>query len=826
MTTYATGNPLGSTSPKDLKDNAENFDRFANGPAATYPDRFGTLRKSIQGINAGFDADQASRTHIFTTTQSEKQRQFDIAQAVRKAAFDAYILSSGYQDIGSYDDGPLHLTERNQIFLKGGELWKAASWLVLPYTTTGIWADESSGFVSVGDAALRQELAAPNGSAMTGFIQLSPDAVPRTSQEKLGDVMSVKDFGAVCDGVTDDTIAVQRAITAAGQAKKALYIPGICVITAEVYFRDSIMVYGDGAGAGYGAAGLTSYVQRSGFLVKGAGVRRVRTRVLHRATAAAPQDNPISTALNVQAEFVRFKDFCVFLDFDSSDPSPTNFGADWDVGVFLGCRVHFSMENVHVLGYWRQASAWLDVTRSAFTNEFSDPTGVPYSPGTVVNGADGCVFNKCYFRGGKWGVKVQGAKPAAGNASYGPVYYDELQGSTVPDSRGSFGFSDFNLLECSVYGPEHHSRRRLLDTAGNYLTDPGCGAMTIDGLGGASAAVLQGMRFVSTRFTSGEAYRVKLDGVNRPCFIACHIEVNAFSTSTTGAALTPSDFYGPITSTLRTQRLYIQNLGGYTLNYAYMANVEEVNNICPHATDVTTRFAGFVSSTRGIATVSTDLLLDAPTGQLIRQRVNSVTCASVSPDEMVFWGASRIRPVSDNVVSLGRSINRFSVLYAGTGTINTSDAREKGDIRALEVAELAAGSRLVREVGIYQWIASIQQKGDDQARLHVGMTVQKAIEILSDEGLDPFDYGLVCYDKWDDQYETFDEVTCGTGVAGEDGMELRAVVEPAQTKLIKAAGDLYGFREGELHALMLRSLAMELDAIGDRLAALEGREAP
>jgi len=46
--------------------------------------------------------------------------------------------------------------------------------------------------------------------------------------------MSVKDFGTVCAGVPDETIAVQRAITAAGQAKKELYIPGICVSTAEV----------------------------------------------------------------------------------------------------------------------------------------------------------------------------------------------------------------------------------------------------------------------------------------------------------------------------------------------------------------------------------------------------------------------------------------------------------------------------------------------------------------------------------------------------------------------------------------------------------------
>ncbi|WPX16857.1 Cro/CI family transcriptional regulator [Pseudomonas sp. 10S4] len=42
--TYNTGNALGSSDVLDLNDNAVNLDWFANGPAAFYPDRFGTFR--------------------------------------------------------------------------------------------------------------------------------------------------------------------------------------------------------------------------------------------------------------------------------------------------------------------------------------------------------------------------------------------------------------------------------------------------------------------------------------------------------------------------------------------------------------------------------------------------------------------------------------------------------------------------------------------------------------------------------------------------------------------------------------------------------------
>ena len=52
MTTYNTGNPLGSTSPKDLYDNAENLDQAVNSAADTWVDRFGetrlTMAKALQ----------------------------------------------------------------------------------------------------------------------------------------------------------------------------------------------------------------------------------------------------------------------------------------------------------------------------------------------------------------------------------------------------------------------------------------------------------------------------------------------------------------------------------------------------------------------------------------------------------------------------------------------------------------------------------------------------------------------------------------------------------------------------------------------------------
>lgn len=115
-----------------------------------------------------------------------------------------------------------------------------------------------------------------------------------------------------------------------------------------------------------------------------------------------------------------------------------------------------------------------------------------------------------------------------------------------------------------------------------------------------------------------------------------------------------------------------------------------------------------------------------------------------------------VRPYFDNSTTLGTAGNRWSVVYAATGSINTSDAREKTSIQDADLGLSFINS--LRPVS-YKWIVGDNEvipTGDllnpqvtprPGRRTHYGLIAQEVQTALAGK-----DFGGFVYDQEQDQY--------------------------------------------------------------------------
>jgi hypothetical protein len=79
-------------------------------------------------------------------------------------------------------------------------------------------------------------------SAFVTFIQAGSGAVVRTAQSKMRDIVNAKDFGAVGNGIADDTAAVQAAVNAAVATDKTLVIDSSYKILLPIVMPNGLVI--------------------------------------------------------------------------------------------------------------------------------------------------------------------------------------------------------------------------------------------------------------------------------------------------------------------------------------------------------------------------------------------------------------------------------------------------------------------------------------------------------------------------------------------------------------------------------------------------------
>lgn len=179
MATTPSNLPVPSESPRDLKFNAGKVDEFVTSNNHYYIDRFGGKHRTIVGIN--YDATQA-------------------------------ILNYGYITKDSFEDGStlssanecLRWKSNGEYYRWGGTFPKVVPAGSTPDSTGGLGPDK---WIGVGDSSLRSDLASSEGASLVNV-----------GQDSLSSLLANRNFtpdvyGAVGDGVADDTAAVAAAMS-------------------------------------------------------------------------------------------------------------------------------------------------------------------------------------------------------------------------------------------------------------------------------------------------------------------------------------------------------------------------------------------------------------------------------------------------------------------------------------------------------------------------------------------------------------------------------------------------------------------------------------
>jgi|GEM_PF-1620411 len=177
----------------------------------------------------------------------------------------------------------------------------------------------------------------------------------------------------------------------------------------------------------------------------------------------------------------------------------------------------------------------------------------------------------------------------------------------------------------------------------------------------------------------------------------------------------------------------------------------------------------------------------------------------------------QLRPLTDNAFPWGAPSYRFTQLYAASATVNTSDEREKAEIRPVPEAVLRAWSQVRQRE--YFFREARDRKGSS-ARRHIGYVAQEVQRAFIEAGLSAADYGLFCHDQWPDEYEAV-TVVDREAVLDEGGQVLEPEISHEEQRLVRPAGDRYGLRYGELLSLEAAWQRWKLEDFEGRLAALE-----
>ena len=180
---------------------------------------------------------------------------------------------------------------------KDGQTTPTANLPMGGYVLTGLGDGTANGH----SLRYEQVIDAAGGNTVP-YLADGTGAVETTVQAKLREVVSVKDFGAVGDGVADDTAAIQAALTALSGTRKYVFLPsGTYLVSSRLTVPTKTGLISDRS--------ATIYAASSGFTATNPLTRYTSTETVidmsgQTVSPYTPSEDQVCSGIRIQYQFV------------------------------------------------------------------------------------------------------------------------------------------------------------------------------------------------------------------------------------------------------------------------------------------------------------------------------------------------------------------------------------------------------------------------------------------------------------------------------------------------------------------------------------------
>jgi hypothetical protein len=693
----------------------------------------------------------------------------------------------------------------------------------------------------------------------------------RKLSDRFSDVVNVKDFGAKGDGVSDDTDALCRAFAHAGGT--CILHPGTYLVRGTIpVTAANLFIHGPGATIVQTVPGTMT------LLVNQPTVTISHLRFVNTENMQNVRERDVAIKLESGADyftlehckFEHFK-FGIYATTGNTLPLLKNmtikhchfdayeFGMlldDFDGVVIDGCvgtNIEMSQPTSSGVGFdpphlvYITDRSWLSKRSARITNCLE--TGNIYSSSYKVRNCNDVVIQGCTSLGCCRGIEIDYCKNVniSGNNILDMVVADDKNGidnyqNAIYVSSTDNGVIANNLVDIPAGVPAMGIRITASSGSNTNNVTLSNNTITLHEVGTYLKHPISIMGATSVKAV-GSIFNTHGDGSQFLYYIAdCEdiiIEGSKYSSQ--------ADHLNGI------RFVYVIRSNNVLIHYdqsLFRPEGHIINTLDPTASNVVEAGPNIIPSVVSAFLPPFRTSWNAKTG--IKPSNSGIQITIGSPDKMLQSEAFRSRldnegdlrnyyfssrhtftgdviPGANSANSLGYPSSKWSQLYAASGTINTSDARKKTNIAAIDERAFRAWGKVPFRQFLFN--SSVEKKGSDNARVHTGIIAQDIKAAFEEEGLDPTRYALFCYDSWDAQEEEVKSTikVLQQAIYDEDGYEIqpevfeeiKEVVSPA-----REAGSLYGIRYEEalcLEAAYQRQMAAKLEA---RIAALEAATTP